>query len=560
MTLSKLRKFFSSNNVGILLFCISMILCLLFISDGTYDFSVDGTDHLFLTLQVVENQSISFRYYHLGATFYDGRYYSLRAPGYSFFAVPFYVLFKLFGGSIRFSMKFVSALSFSLTSLVVFELGKLIYNKRIGLIGSFLFIFGTFALEYGIRIWAHAPSALFVTLTLYCLFRFRSSEKIRFLFFAAISTGLVFAMRYADFIVIIPVLVYLLMSEKENIFKGSIKTFGLYFLILILSVTPVLFYHWIAFDNPFATGYSHPRFEFERPGVLYPENLPIALWTSFFIYRNIDDLTWNIAYHSSLIESSPFFILSFFGFFYSYKKKKTETITFIITVFAFAIYYGMRLRWWGGFCFNMRYLTPLLPIFCLTSALAISKISKNFFKELNTEFVLGIVLTVLPLVALVFLLPKQFYFVFVESLMLFYDKKFTRYPPNQINFAIALILLLSFVFYLLMTQKNFHEKYISLARGFFLGVLSLSLIFSAILNVYLNIVLYPHKNGRVLPFLDALGRLVGIEVPGYTFYHSFTAVPLLYYIVFGLFLGYALIFLFNYFYLEKTNRRFLEQS
>ncbi|MFX1521370.1 MAG: glycosyltransferase family 39 protein [Promethearchaeota archaeon] len=525
----------------------SMVLCLLLISDGTYDFSVDGTDHLFLTLQVVENQSISFRYYHLGATFYDGRYYSLRAPGYSFFAVPFYVLFKLFGGSIRFSMKFVSALSFSLNTLVVFELGKLIYNKRIGLIGSLLFVFGTFALEYGIRIWAHSASALFVTLTLYCLFRFRSSGKFSFLFFAAISTGLTFAMRYADSIILIPVLAYLLVSEKENIFKGSIKTLGLYFLVLILSVTPVLFYHWVAFDNPLATGYSHPRFEYESPGILYPENIPRALWTMFFIYRNIDDPTWNTAYHSSLIESSPFFILSFFGFFYSYKKKKTETITFIITVVAFAIYYGMRLHWWGGFCFNMRYLTPLLPIFCLTSALAISKISKNFLKEFNTEFVLGSVLTVLLLVALVFLLPAQFYFVFVEALMLFYDKKFTRYPPNQINFAIALMLLLSFVFYLLLIQKNFHEKYISLARGLFFGVLSLSLIFSAILNIYLNIILYPNKNGRVLPFLDAVGKLFGIDVPGYFFYQSITSVPLLYYGLFSLFFIGVLISLFDLF-------------
>jgi hypothetical protein len=138
--------------------------------------------------------------------------------------------------------------------------------------------------------------------------------------------------------------------------------------------------------------------------------------------------------------------------------------------------------------------------------------------------------------------------------MIFYDKKFTRYPPNQINFSIAMILLLSFVFYLLLIQKNVHEKYVSLARGFFFGMLSLSLIFSAILNIYLNIILYPHKNGRVLPFLDALGRLVGIEVPGYSFYNSFTAVPLLYYIIFVLFFAYALIFLFNYFHARELPR------
>jgi hypothetical protein len=155
----------SSNEKAISFFAISLLLGLLFVTDGAYEFSWDNTDYYTLVMLIAESGKISSNEYFLGSVYYNHQYYSGRAPGYPFIAVPFYLLFKALGGSGKVGIKFVSILFFALTAFLVFKLGEM-FSELTASVGSILFIFGTFVIEYAIKIWNHTTSLFFVTLSI----------------------------------------------------------------------------------------------------------------------------------------------------------------------------------------------------------------------------------------------------------------------------------------------------------------------------------------------------------------------------------------------------------
>ncbi|MHA2061769.1 MAG: glycosyltransferase family 39 protein, partial [Candidatus Sifarchaeia archaeon] len=193
----------SSNEKAISFFAISLLLGLLFVTDGAYEFSWDNTDYYTLVMLIAESRTISSNEYFLGSVCIDNQCYSGRAPGYPFIAVPFYLLFKSLGGSGKVGIKFVSLLFFSLTAFLVFKLGKM-FSELTAVIGSVLFIFGTFVIEYAIKIWNHTASLFFVTFSIYSIFLFREKQQLRYLFLSAIGIGIVFMIRYDEILYGVP--------------------------------------------------------------------------------------------------------------------------------------------------------------------------------------------------------------------------------------------------------------------------------------------------------------------------------------------------------------------
>ncbi len=529
----------SSNEKAISFFAISLLLGLLFVTDGAYEFSWDNTDYYTLVMLIAESKTISSNEYFLGSVCIDNQCYSGRAPGYSFIAVPFYLLFKFLGGSGKVGIKFVSLLFFSFTALLVFKLGK-IYSELTAVIGSILFIFGSFVIEYAIKIWNHTASLFFVTFSIYLIFLFREKQQLRYLFLSAIGIGIVFMIRYDEILYCVPIVAYLLMMPESSK-KTNFRNLLIYLSIAGITTIPVFIYHYIAFGNPFTTPYSfgaEARPVTEQSLALFQiENLPYGLWNMLVVYI-YPDTAWGHVVHSSLIESSPFLVFSIPGVVYLYRKKPLESKMLIFTFVLIVLFYGSSYRWGPlvqdtplGFCFNVRYLMGLLPFLCLSSSAFIETLIKEgLTRKVNLGIIAGLV-------------AGNLYAIYVEKTLvqvLFhsYDSidliaSMNRTQLNQINHNLAITTLLLAMTYIVLRYYSVNLKVLEIIRGLCLAFGVVSVLGATLTNIYANIFNYAYKGGRILPFLDAL-RYIGIHIPGFFYYNSFLQVPVFYYIIFSL--------------------------
>ena len=529
----------SSNEKAISFFAISLLLGLLFVTDGGYEFSWDNTDYYTLVVLIAESGKISSNEYFLGSVFYNHQYYSGRAPGYPFIAAPFYLLFKALGGSGKVGIKFVSILFFALTTFLVFKMGKM-FSEHTASVGSILFIFGSFVIEYAVKIWNHTTSLFFVTLSIYSVFLFRENQKLRYLFLSAICLGIIFMVRYDEVLYGIPITVYILLMP-ENSKKKNFGNLVIYLSIACITSIPVFGYHYVAFDNPFITPYSFSGIA--RPvnessvALFQIENLPYALWNMLVVYI-YKDTPWGHVYHSSLIESSPFLIFSLPGVVYLYRKKPLESKMLILTFLLIILFYGSSYRWGAlvtstplGFCFNVRYFVGLIPFLCLSSGAFIETLLKEgFTRKVNLGIIIG-------------LMGGNLYAIYFEKALVqvlyhSYDSidiisSMNRTHLNQINHTFALTTLLLVMTYFVLRHYSVNLRVLEVIRGSILGFGVVSGLGAIFINIYANILNYAYKGGRILPFLQAL-QYVGIHIPGFFYYNSLLEVPVFYYIIFTL--------------------------
>ncbi len=529
----------SSNEKAISFFAISLILGLLFVTDGAYEFSWDNTDYYIFIMLVAESGKISSHEYFLGSVCYNQQCYSGRAPGYQFIAVPFYLLFKALGGSGKVGIKFTSILFFALTAFLVFKLGKM-FSELTASVGSILFIFGTFVIEYAVKIWNHTTSLFFVTLSIYSVFLFRENKKLRYLFISAMSLGIVFMVRYDEVLYGIPIAVYISLMP-ENLKKRNFRNLMIFLSTACITSIPVFVYHYVAFGNPFTTPYSFSGIA--RPvnesslALFEVENLPYALWNMLIVYI-YKDTPWGHVFHSSLIESSPFLVFSLPGVVYLYRKKPQESKMLILTFLIIVLFYGSSYRWGSlvtssplGYCFNVRYFMGLIPFLCLSSGAFIENLLKEgLTRKVNLGIIAGLV-------------GGNLYAIYVEKTLvqvLFhsYDSidliaSMNRTQLNQINHNLAITTLLLVMTYIVLRYYSVNLKVLEIIRGLCLAFGVVSGLGAILTNIYANIFNYAYKGGRILPFLDAL-RYIGIHIPGFFYYNSFLQVPVFYYIIFSL--------------------------
>lgn len=355
-----------------------------------------------LVRSIVEEQTFNLdRLYNNTSdrAYFEGHYYSAKAPGMAFIAAPAYAgyhgLYGIFknpveeaGGNISITrigknskeivddvdpgfflssaMLILTALTSSLfTALSAALVYRIVlshgFTEKNALICAFIFGAATISAHYAMVFLTHATGTFFILLNYHLLQKKGLTAK------TAIGAGM--AGGYAVVSEHVTAIILAVNILAFSILKGKKTAYVLTGVIIGLS--PLLIYNSIIFHNPldFAVRYMDEEIfdidSFERQNLGFARAKPdamIALRMLFYPYRG-------------LFFYSPILLLALPGLLQMWRDDRRRHALSIIGVFlAFTLLFSTRTKtWYGGYCFGLRYMVPIIPFLVIPIAYTFKK-------------------------------------------------------------------------------------------------------------------------------------------------------------------------------------------
>ncbi len=383
--LGNTKKYSFEVKIGLNLFFI-LIISYAYFHQSYRNWNV--VSRISLTLSLIEDGTViinKFHEYTGDKSKYKDNYYSDKAPGLSFTALPLVAvsktLLRLFGKNphlnngklnrkfgliVYFCIVFTSGLFTAIAALLIYFVSLIIGARISGAVFAML-TFGLASPAWG---WATtffghamAGSCLFIAFTIIILLNQIPPEKKRdtllgFLAGAVLSWALV-----VEFPSAIPLAVIMVFGISKAIKwdkKRAVRVLLSATIGGIIFVTPLLIYNFVAFDSPFAIGYNHyapdqfPEMKKGLVGITYPR-LRALFMILFSPYRGI---FW----------FSPILIIAPIGIYYLWRRPDYRGIALTITIIS--VYYPLLnssfYYWHSGWSTGPRYIIPMLPFLCLS--------------------------------------------------------------------------------------------------------------------------------------------------------------------------------------------------
>lgn len=247
---------------------------------------------------------------------------------------------------INFFMPFIGALSV----ILVYWLGKELFNKKIGFIAAIFFAFIPLHVEYSSRVLTDALVTFFVLLSFVSFWKGFEKGNYKYKIFFGIFLALSLLSRYTALWIFPVFLLYAVIRGKLVQFLRD-KYFWFSMVAFVITLLPWLIYGVFTYKNPLGP-FIHGAIASNYWG-------GVQSWYYFFIYW------WQMF---SVIG----FIFVFSLFFLIYKKdflKKEIYLLFLLFIFflGFAIYQPHK---------EERFLLPIVPALVLISAYTLEKFKK----------------------------------------------------------------------------------------------------------------------------------------------------------------------------------------
>lgn len=359
-------------------------------------------------------------------SYYNGHYYSDKEPGLSFLASPIYETWKLiynnffpqsfkekYAGDNKFITEFqqdvplitytdmgfftftsmilltafTSSLFSSLTAILVYKISKFFTeNEKHRLMITFAYAFGTLAFIYALHFMSHASGTFFLFLSFYLLFTLKNKFSKKLVILAGLSLGFSLVTEISILVIAPFLIIYALIVLRKN--------FPIFLLTFLLGVSPLLFYNYSIFNNPFDLSSSYidrniygeayqqifftssvPESKYYQMGfsldalfkhfhlLSYKPNVFVMMRLLFYPYRG-------------LFIYSPILLLSIIGLILMFKSYRTEAILIILILISLTAFLSMRRTWWGGYSFGSRYLLPVIPFLSIPVVYSFKKINR----------------------------------------------------------------------------------------------------------------------------------------------------------------------------------------
>lgn len=299
----------------------------------------------------------------------EGRYYSDKAPGVAFVALPFVWLHHKLATEptletdVRIARLAVSTLS---TIAVLFALMSLMaahgIDPRVRRALALAYGLGSLATTYGILLFGHQISAAMLFLAFMSARTVDVTSK-RGAMLRSLAVGLCLALaiaiEYPNVLLCLPIGLFFLARVRKQPLQLLWMVVGALPIALALGL-----YHKAAFGSPFATGYSFLANSFSAVhaqgvmGISTP-TLPHA-YLSFFSPAK------------GLYYYSPFLLLALPGL-YLVRAKGAEGWTSIALVMLSAVIVCSMVYPNGGWTVSQRHLTPSVPFMILPLALVLDR-------------------------------------------------------------------------------------------------------------------------------------------------------------------------------------------
>lgn len=348
--------------------------------------------------------------------FYDGHYYSDKAPGTSFLATPIslildsifcnienseetilvpktvflskiYLFYNLpFRESVLqiLTVIMLSALPGALLVVLIYKTSRFFVENHIySLITSFSFGLGTLIFPYSTVAMGILLASFFGFLGFYIILKILKTGFVsRFIFISGLLLGFSFVVSYLMIIVFIGLSLFLFLSKSNK------KTIFQFFIGVSLGSLPLLIYNFVIFSNPFNLTMFH------RDKYIFPclyEDLPGCVIIN---KMDLDHLILATIYFPNGLASilfypyrgiffyAPFLLTTPFGFYLLYKKDKNLTKSLLLIFILFVIFLNYYPSWEGGNSFGLRYMIPIMPFLSIPFAMFLQRGWKNRYAKI----------------------------------------------------------------------------------------------------------------------------------------------------------------------------------
>jgi hypothetical protein len=345
----------------------------------------NGNSRLDLTRAIVEQGTLHIDAYRSqpnwsteDTAYFNGHYYSDKAIGSSFLAVPFYFLLYQITNAFNIALNsslikhvlttIVLGSAFAINGTAMYLIARIItQNSWKALFAALSVSFGTMLWPYSAVYYGHVLAAAFLSVAFYLLFSMKfapetiSADKFAW---AGLSVGLAFITEYTTALIIVGLGFYALNFLRKQkpvtithvvaaaslgallplavMFAYNLSTFG----------TPITFGYAYESSNSFQQGMSQGFMGINRP------HLSV-------LYRITIDPQFGLFWQS------PILLLAPMGYFMAFRNstRRAEVLLSLFAITGFLVMNSGYYLWWGGHAFGPRHLIPALPFFIIPIAL-----------------------------------------------------------------------------------------------------------------------------------------------------------------------------------------------
>jgi hypothetical protein len=358
----------------VLVFLFVFSSCFFFCANPGF-FSSNAGSNYAITRALAENGSFvinSFVYYTGGVDYavFDGDYFSDRAPGLGVAAAPFYFLGRFLrpllpsyyvgydpGNPAGFFAMMVPVFSggfgVCLAYLIGRQLGADVYSS---IIAALTLGFGSAFGKYAATFFSHAFSAALFLAAVYLSIRLKPGGEGRpYLTLLFFILGYLVLVEYANLILSGLIILYLFLSGRLVLddFRGVSGVKPVAF--LLLPVLLLLAHNAFYFGSPFLTAY---RFAPHHPWVHdFSESFSTP------VFEGVGELLFSgESVKTGLLPATPAVLLSIWGLFILYRRRRSEALLFSCLFLAHLLFYSKYKTFGGGGTYDIRYLVTVMPL------------------------------------------------------------------------------------------------------------------------------------------------------------------------------------------------------
>lgn len=365
-----------------------------------------------LVLALVDQHTLSIDSYYPNTgdyAYYEGHYYSDKAPGLSFLAVPFYAVFKAiaatppmgrmmerlsYSGAFEATLReegtgllphkiyFAAALyvvTFFTVSIPAALLGVLLYsllgnwiaNRHTQFLVALVYGLATPAFAYGGMLFSHQLVAFLLFAAFYLVFQWRDrSVGAGCIFLVGLLLGWAVITEYPAALIAGGVALYALWSHR------SVRTALWGTLGALVPGGLLMAYDWAIFGSILPKGYLY--------SVNYHHLHDVGVIS---ITAPHPDALWGITFGSfrGLFFLSPILLLSLVGFGLWLRQRVyvPEWLVSVWAVVSLLLFNGSSIMWEGGFAVGPRYLLPMLPFMVIGLGIAWEELARHWVGRLT---------------------------------------------------------------------------------------------------------------------------------------------------------------------------------
>ncbi|HEY4690062.1 MAG TPA: hypothetical protein VIK33_12175 [Anaerolineae bacterium] len=375
------------DNTGLWL-ALLLLICYSYFFPRWADWGVNSK--MDLTLAIVDEGTFAIDHYYQNTgdyAVYKGHYYSDKAPGASFLAVPVYAAFKAVVGTslldplidglarnpamldtlrqegtglltdkVYFAMAlygvtfFVMALPSAVLGYILYQfLGYFIQNRRARALIIILYGLGTIAFPYSQTLNGRQVSACLTMAAFYMLFRMKRGElSQRYLWLVGLLMGYVVITDYPSVLILLALFAY-----AVSFLRSPRRVLPL----ILAGIPPVVLlaaYNLSIFETPLPVGYKYSALyqDLHSQGLIsitYPR-LETMYGLTFSPFRG-------------LFFISPALLLAVPGFVYWFRQRRWRAEWWVCfgSVISSFLFYASSVMWWGGFAVGPAYLAAMIP-------------------------------------------------------------------------------------------------------------------------------------------------------------------------------------------------------